>query len=188
MEPAKAKIVEAILFLISEADRKEYEITQYDIVKALFLADKTHLNRFGRPITFDNYMAMANGPVPSFAYDVLKAEASPSRLGITDLQGWPWDRIADAHANSKAFIYRGAKREPSSELLCESDLEALSDALTTVRSLTFGQIRKLTHDDPAYIAAWGEGEAPNAPISYGMLFEVPDFEKAEQLQFVSQHQ
>ena len=50
------------------------QITQYDIVKSLFLADKAHLNRYGRPITFDNYFAMKDGPVPNLAYNLLKRD------------------------------------------------------------------------------------------------------------------
>ena len=38
----------------------------------LLFADKKHLERYGRFITGDTYSAMENGPVPSFAYDVVK--------------------------------------------------------------------------------------------------------------------
>ena len=184
MEPATDKLIESILFLIAQASERNYQLTQYDIVKSLFFADKSHLNRFGRPITFDNYVAMPNGPVPSRAYAILKNEIEPATLG---LESFPWDRTTGEHANPKACLFKNPKRAPSEDILSESDMEALSDAFATVKSLTFGQIRKLTHDDPAYITAWGEGESNNAPISYGMLFDIPDFEEAEHLQFVSQH-
>lgn len=184
MEPAKDKLVEAILFLITEAAERKREVTQYDILKSLFFADKSHMNRFGRPITFDNYVAMQHGPVPSFAYELLKNESDPGWLGVGAL---PWECVPGHLNKPNICTYRNPKRQPSDDVLSESDKEALSDALATVMSLTFGQIRKLTHDDPAYTAAWGEGESGNAPMSYGMMFDVPDFEEAEHLQFVSQH-
>jgi uncharacterized phage-associated protein len=184
MEPATDKLIEAILFLISRAAERKCTLTQYDIVKSLFFADKSHLNRFGRPITFDNYVAMPNGPVPSLAYSILKNEADLAALGLREV---PWDRVVGEHSNPKACLYRNPKRAASEDVLSESDMEALSDALATVMGLTFGQIKKLTHQDPAYVAAWGDGESNNAPMSYGMLFDVPDFDEAEHLQFLSQH-
>jgi hypothetical protein len=184
MEPAKDKLVEAILFLIAKATEQDYSLTQYDIVKGLFFADKSHLNRYGRPVTFDNYVAMKNGPVPSCAYSILKGEITPQELGM---DAFPWDRISNAHQNPKAFLYRNPQRLPSDEVLSESDMEALRNSLAVVMSLTFGQIKKLTHEDPAYRDAWGDGESNNAPMSYGLLFDSPNFDEAEHIQFMSQH-
>jgi uncharacterized phage-associated protein len=184
-EPAVDKIVEAILCLVNLAEQKQLDLTQYDIVKSLFLADKSHLNRFGRPITFDNYVAMEHGPVPSFAYSVLKRDCDIKKF---DPANSPWERIDGANpANPKIMYFKNPTRKYSEDILSESDVAALESALATAKSLTFGQLRKLTHDDPAYIVAWGEGESQNAPISYGMLFDTPDFEEAEQVQFISQH-
>src|SRR6266446_7375344 len=75
MHPNQGRIVEAILFIFAEACERKIAVTQYDIVKSLFLADRAHLNKYGRPITFDNYVAMEHGPVPSTAYNFLKEDA-----------------------------------------------------------------------------------------------------------------
>src|SRR5947208_11944301 len=47
-------------------------ITPFFVAKVLFFADRNHLRDYGRPVTGDLYIAMADGPVPSRAYDVLK--------------------------------------------------------------------------------------------------------------------
>jgi Protein of unknown function (DUF4065) len=39
----------------------------------MYFADHKHLSRYGSAITDDTYIAMANGPVPSMAYDILKS-------------------------------------------------------------------------------------------------------------------
>ncbi len=65
LEPDIRKILEAISYVIAEGRRRCLLVEQYDILKTLFLADKSHLNKFGRPVTFDNYFAMRAGPVPS---------------------------------------------------------------------------------------------------------------------------
>jgi Protein of unknown function (DUF4065) len=38
----------------------------------IFIADRDHLRRFGRPVTGDAYIAMDNGPVLSRIYDIIK--------------------------------------------------------------------------------------------------------------------
>jgi hypothetical protein len=48
------------------------EITPFFAAKVFFLAEKWHLNRFGRPIIGDTYVAMHDGPVPSAIYDIIK--------------------------------------------------------------------------------------------------------------------
>src|ERR1700733_613301 len=72
LKPNYKKILEAILFLINESERRGLYVTEYDIDKAVFLADVKHLNEYGRPITFDNYVAMVHGPVPSATRDILQ--------------------------------------------------------------------------------------------------------------------
>ncbi len=62
------KAVEVILWF---AERRP-GISFHTLLKLLFYADKRHLNRYGRPITGDDYIAMQYGPVASTTYDMLK--------------------------------------------------------------------------------------------------------------------
>ncbi len=72
MRPVGARVRETILHLIRRADEGGFRVTQYDILKSLFFADRSHLNKYRRPITFDQYHALPDGPVSSLSYDVLK--------------------------------------------------------------------------------------------------------------------
>lgn len=174
--PNKPRIFESVVFLISEADRLRKFASQYDIVKSVFLADRRHLNEYGRPITFDHYVAMKNGPVPSSVYDLLKAD--PKELGSL------WSKTP---YDGKIFQYSDAVRGADNNVLSESDREALAESFVTVKSLGFHQIRKLTHEDPAYVDAWEDDGIKKAyDISYVMLFDVPDFEKAADIGFISE--
>lgn len=185
LRPNYSKIVECILFLISEGQKRNIAVTQYAILKALFIADKSHLNTYGRPVTYDNYAAMKDGPVASFAYDLLKH--APQAMGKVGLKEPPWTRTDAPDINRRAMLFAWA-REPNKELLSPSDVEAMSDALSVVSSLTFSQIRKLTHEDPAYIAAWRDNGGRNSyDMSYALLFDTPDYEGATELAFFSQH-
>src|SRR5450759_1773696 len=44
----------------------------HSISKILYLADKRHLQHFGRLICGDRYVAMEYGPVPSAVYNMMK--------------------------------------------------------------------------------------------------------------------
>ena len=167
LSPNIEKIISAISFLISEGDRLGINLTQYDIVKSLFLADRSHLNEWGRPITFDNYFAMEHGPVPSLAYDLLKNnEYVMRRRGIGELP-WRRDRI-----DNRRFSFHVGQTVDFDEFLSPSDKAALFSALETVNSLTFSQIRRLTHEDPAYVDAWrDDGGRDSYPMKFDLLFE-----------------
>ena len=171
------------MHVIALAQKDDETVGHYDILKSIFLADKSHLNEYGRPVTFDNYVAMRAGPVPSLAYDFLKEDKRAlSRNRIGNL---PWDR---ASAGSGRYYYSNPDIVACDGVLSDSDKDALSDAYGTVRNSTFAEIRELTHAEPAYIEAWDDRESRGAfDMSIGMLFDPPDFEQAEAVAFLSKH-
>lgn len=181
IKPNPGRIVAAIAFVIDAAERIGANFTQYEIVKSLFLADRRHLNKFGRLVTSDEYVAMVHGPVPTAAYDLLKASTPRMRqLGLVKL---PWTRADIGHGR---YAFSNADTSLVEEELSESDTSALNAAVTTVNSLSFGQIRKLTHEDAAYIDAWEDGtERKQFPISLALLFDTPNFEKAREIRDLS---
>jgi uncharacterized phage-associated protein len=186
LEPDVDKIIAAIAFVIREAETQGLSVSQYDIVKTIFLADKRHLNEYERPVVFDNYTAMVHGPVPSLTYDLLKGNTFALRKH--HLKSVLWQKRAAPEMEERAFAFDGAElSDDVDDVLSESDAEALSAALTTIKSLTFGQIRRLTHDDSAYKEAWDYQPNSNTAISYGLIFDEPDYERAEILSMLSKH-
>jgi uncharacterized phage-associated protein len=181
--PDIRRIVASIIFLIRQGADQKIELTQYDIVKSLFLADKSHLNKYGRPITFDNYVAMRHGPVPSVAYDLLKE--TPAAMRHYNLTTLPWQKVPAEHIGDGCYSYHHASGDDINEFLSTSDQEALSGALATVNALTFGQIRELTHNDASYKEAWNRSESQSNPMSIGLLFDTANFEAAEEIEFLS---
>lgn len=175
MKPHVDRILAALYFVMDEAKRRGRSVTQYDLVKTLFLADRTHLNEWGRPVTYDNYCAMVHGPVPSLAYDLLKGNAKAMR--DHHLHSVPWNSVPHDKSKKHFFPVDGAL-EPQ-DFLSESDIEVLTASLGVVHALGFSQIRRLTHEDAAYVDAWREdgGRAAYA-MKLGLLFEEPNFEQA----------
>ena len=182
LDPEPAKIVEAIVFVIGLAQAR-HKPSQYDLVKTLFLADRNHLNKFGRPVTFDNYFAMQHGPVPTFSYNLLKGEwAETQAVGGTV----PWNKSPVPGKKQYQF---SVDRDYNRDVLSPSDVEHLESAYRIVRDLGFVGIRKLTHQDTAYIEAWDDEGPENGSyaMSLSLLFDSPNADQADNLAFLSQH-
>jgi len=186
LKPNKRKILESILFLIEEAARRGTYATQYELVKSLFLADISHLEEHGRPITFDNYVAMKFGPVPSESYDMLKPEYKPSPL-LSDV--WPlWDRQPSPQDGANAFKYISPKRPANRRSISQTDVAALTDALNKVKSLGFGALRDLTHKHRAYLEAWrDDGDRAAYDMQYKLLLPADDEEREEEIVHASKY-
>jgi len=184
MKPDVDRILAALYFVMAEAQRRGRNVSQYDLVKTLFLADRAHLNQWGRPVTYDNYCAMFHGPVPSLAYDLLKGNEKAMR--DHNLHGLPWKSVPFNKSTRHFFPVDEALDHQ--DFLSESDIEVLMEALGVVQSLDFGQIRRLTHEDPAYVDAWRDdgGRAAYA-MKLGLLFEEPNFEQASCLAELSSY-
>lgn len=176
------KIVFSIAYVIHYANTaKGKRPSQYDIVKSIFLADRRHMNRFGRPITFDNYVALKHGPVPSLTYDLLRETArAKTRL---DGRRIPWQKTNVGKYNE----YYDASIEDFERHLSTSDIEALSGAYETVLTLGFTQIRKLTHEDPSYLDAWEDHPTRRQfKMRLELLFDTPSLEEALRVSEISE--
>jgi uncharacterized phage-associated protein len=140
----ESKAVETLVYIA----RAWPGITPFYLSKILFFADRDHLREFGRPVTGDAYIAMTNGPVPSRIYDIIKGEL--------DFFGAP-AAIEDALdiVQTEKYHEVRAKREPNTELLSETDIDALDNSIKFCQGRSFSELSNLTHQEPA----WFEAEA-----------------------------
>jgi uncharacterized phage-associated protein len=136
----------------------------------MYLADKDHLVRYGRPITGDLYSAMEHGPVPSNLYNAFKEMSK---------------RQAARNENAKILAkgirldttYRYPRIEPLAEVdplqLSVSDTKSLERVVKQFGKMTFSQVRQIAHDTPAWEIAWnGKPEGKDAaPMKFEDFFE-----------------
>jgi hypothetical protein len=162
--PDKDRILAAMLFLMNEHPG----ITQYQIVKSIFLADEEHLNRYGRPVTFDNYVAMPRGPVPSLVLNLLSPERAWEFTEIYQVDP-PWNFRLRPSRSGRAFEYypdHGADMDS----LSATDIAALRNGLRVVRELSETDLDKRLHDHPAYVEAWKRKDGKrSAPMKTELL-------------------
>lgn len=184
LQPNRVRIVEAILFLIEEAARRGTYVTQYDIVKSLFIADTKHLNTHGRPVTFDNYVAMENGPVASEAYDMLKPKYDwKGAAGVADS---PWHRRPSPVDGPNSYRYT-ANRSANLRKISKTDVQALEEGLTLVKELKFKGTKDFTHRHKAYEAAWRDNGGKAFDMNYNLLLDEHDPELIDELVDASRH-
>jgi uncharacterized phage-associated protein len=131
-------------------------VTVFFVSKVLFFAEKRHLNKYGRPIVADTFIAMSNGPVPGTLYDFIK--------GNLGLSGDPENFAAAIDATQHPTIT--AKRGYDASVLSSSDIECLDEAIAFCQPKKFGHLSQLTHQE----RAWADAPA-NAAMDYELFID-----------------
>lgn len=145
----KEKTIEALLYIVARYG----EVGRFHALKTLYYADREHLRLYGRPITGDRYIAMENGPVPSYAYNALKQQLpEPERQLAAG--------ALSPGSSARHPTYR-PHRDPDMSFFSRTDLECLDQAFEYCRRRSFGAISDETHDH----LAWR-----NAPLNDEMSF------------------
>jgi len=141
------RTLELMLYVSKHSPKK----TVYFVLKAIYFADKRHLLNFGRRIHEDSYIAMEDGPVPTYAYDLFKNIK------------YRRDSRPDYLVAAGQFDVRGDReivplREPEMDIFSESEIACLNTSIEFVSGLSFGQLRDQSHDD-----AW-KAASTNGPM------------------------
>ena len=174
------KLVDIALCLLHEADRIEIDATQLVLAKAMFFADRSHLNKHGRPISWDWYLAMPKGPVPMTFYNMLMED--PKVLRKTGMPRWSWKHLEDGKR-----LFFAPDREPDLEWkLSPSDVAELHAALAKVKQVGVSGAIEEAHLDPAWLDAWDGDTGDYRPMSLELLFDKPNSEEALMLSRYSQ--
>lgn len=122
----------------------------HKVFKILYFADQKHLVKFGTPITSEKYIAMQNGPVPSVAYDILKALRGEGLL-------WSQrDSFSPYFSVENGFLV-SAKVEPDLDNLSDSEVLTILESIKENKSKRFSSLTQKSHDD-AWSKALRDGE------------------------------
>lgn len=108
------------------------EMNHLRLVKLLYAAERTSLERFNRPIIGDKYVNMDHGPVVSRIYDLIKEEKS--------FPAW-----AVLIERSSPTTVRLMTDEPHLGSLSDADIEILAEVSKRYRQLNQFQIRDEMH-------------------------------------------
>lgn len=120
--------------------------TLYPIMKMMYLADKRHLHEHGRFIVGDEYCAMAQGPVPSLSYDMLKRV----KYGVAKGDALDSAMRCFDYVNDHQFVL---KHDPDLEELSVSEQTCIQAIIDAYRDVGKWTIKDLSHDD-AWRVTW----------------------------------
>ena len=109
-------------------------LTRLKAFKLLYLADKRHLELYGRPITGGTYAALKNGPVPQRLYDYVKETAGPNGYGLP------------------------RSPEPNLSKFSDSEQKVLDEIIEKYGEYSAGQLISVSHVS-AWSAAWKKAQA-----------------------------
>lgn len=119
------------------------KIDKMKVIKLIYLADRYHLRKYGRPIINDAYWAMEYGPVGSSVKDIADFSSFLSK----EERNYAEQYIAPrSDLNSIASIAPG-----DHDVFSESDLEALEFTYKEFGNLNQFDLFKLTHKYPEWV-------------------------------------
>lgn len=169
---SERKAMEALAFVA----RARPGFTPLFVAKVFFFAEKWHLNRYGRPIIADTYIAMPRGPVPSTIKDFIDAK-------------WGWvekpEDIEEAITVDRAkrpFRLMPGSREPDLSVLSETDIECLKAAVEFCAIKTADELSAITHHEKAWQRA-----PVNGPMDYADFVDDENDIRDEILEMAHEH-
>ena len=144
------KFVNAVAYL----SRNCPSSTKLTICKHLYLADREHLVRYGRPIVGDQYYKLPHGPVPSRGLNMLRGKASAPENALLE-------QFVSIVGNAVH-----PKRLPNRKVFSQSDWEILEWVVEKYGTWSAKALRDLTHKQ----APWTK-TVDAAAIDYALFFD-----------------
>ena len=158
----KRKIIEALVYLATARPR----IDVFHMAKVFFYADTKHLRSYGRPVLGDAYVAMDDGPVPSFALNVAKRV---QRFVSDDLLKIAADKLSVD--DSDGYVRLTAHATFDDSAFSRTDIECLDWAIDTYADMPMIKLWRLVHKEKAYLASY-RGNGTSTKIGYELF--IPD--------------
>jgi uncharacterized phage-associated protein len=131
------KALEAIIYVAQHLNSSSL----HSVSKILYLADKRHLQHFGRLICGDRYIAMEYGPVPSAVYGMMKVADGRESIDAD------WDDLIKEALVIRGGRYVKPRRKVNASLLAQSEIDCIQQTIKKYGGKTFGQLTDITHDD-----------------------------------------
>jgi uncharacterized phage-associated protein len=124
----------------------------YVLLKILYLADRKALLDWGQPITFDDYVSMDHGPVPSTTCDLVRGTGAAAT-------GTYWaEHITEPHHYQVAL-----RASTDNDGLSDAEIELLRDLHSRYGRMTWRQLRELCHE---MLPEWRDPQGSSVRIEY----------------------
>lgn len=165
----KFKIDKFIACIAIFAKENLPDLDKLKAVKLIYLADKYHLTRYGKPIVGDTYVRLDYGPVPSKALDIIN-DVQDNRPVSYESGKSNKDKFEEFLVIKKRRFGRYpiflSKKDPDLNCLSESELEAIEETIKKYGQYSPIELIDITHKDSSWLKT-----AKNEEIDYRLFFD-----------------
>jgi len=156
MSISENKLINMIVYFVFRSPN--HKVNRLKLMKLLWLADRLHLNKYGRLISGNSYHALPHGPVPSEALDM-------SRKAISD----KFEVHGKTISTNKDF---------NSDYFSNSDKEIMHEVWEKYNAYNSAKLKNMSHKFPEWLRYKKELNDINFPNSYKIIiddfFSAPD--------------
>ena len=138
------------------ARRADGSINVLKLVKLVYLCDRLSMKRYAAPITYDRYVSVDHGPVPSGTLDLINGQHSPQ-----------WAKWVNRRIDDRVSL---GKREFTTEDLDElsvADLKVVGETWDEFGSMDEWDLSRYTHE---HCAEWKYPGGSSKPIMESEIF------------------
>lgn len=152
------------------ARKKDGKINKMKAIKLIYLADRYHLRKYGRPVVGDTYWAMKYGPVGSDALRIANLEEKIGEEGLRYASGFIAHPSGDA--NNRTIV---SKKSVDLDVFSQTDIEALESVYKQFGGYDEFELADLTHKYPEWKnAAKDLDGTKRVKMEYRNFFSNPD--------------
>lgn len=126
------------------------EIDLYKLLKMVYIIDRTALERWGRPVTFDRHCSLPLGPTPEGLYDLIRG----------NVYGETWSRHFSERLPGHRIRLIG--RDLGEDELSTAEAELAMEIFERIQPMSFDEIKDLVHGFPEYTDP--DGSSSRIPI------------------------
>jgi uncharacterized phage-associated protein len=134
------KAVQALNFFARKSSN--FTLNKMKAIKLIWLADRFHLRKYGRPIIGDVYFALPYGPVPSTTRDIV--EENNISLSEEELQ-----YSKDFIENESKYKYKSIK-DCDLKVFSKTEVEAFDKIFSTYGGLSQFKLSDISHLFPEW--------------------------------------
>ncbi len=131
------------------------KMSHLKLMKLLYIAERESLLNWRRPMLYDRYVSMDNGPVLSHTYNIMRGdEFGPGEL---------WSKFVSAPENYEVHLLD----DPGKDQLSDAEVELIQSVFERFGRLSRWDIAKKTHGFPE----WTDPDGSSIPIEYKDILE-----------------
>ena len=131
-------------------------------IKMLYIADRTALLEWQRPITGDSFWSLEHGPIVSRIYDLIRGKIGGPEMEL-------WSAVFNPRQGDVVSLKTGIR--PNTKPLSRREKGALRAAYAQIQPLSVGAVIDLVHNFPE----WKDPGKSSIPIDPKMIFYYENF-------------